>query len=83
MDKLKKRLEQISNEVSKEMESGKTVAEYGFKCANKAWQEGFYTCLDIVKNYLDDCNYLSIENWATVIDELNECVELHKNIVGD
>ena len=57
MTDIKEICKKVTDKVFNEMRGGlDTIGDYGTKCAHQAFWEGFDACLEMVLNYLDNCD---------------------------
>lgn len=45
---------------------------------DESFWEGFDACVEMIKNYFENCEIVSVDQWALIMDEIDEEVDLYK-----
>lgn len=45
---------------------------------DKSYWEGFDACLEMIKNYFENCDHIALDQWSSIVDDINEAADLYK-----
>lgn len=45
---------------------------------DQSYWEGFDDCIEMIKNYFENCEHVKLDEWASIMDEIDEASELYK-----